>query len=436
MVNGISGQNQNYSAFYRAAVGNAIVNQNDVKNMVNFLNGQPVTVIPEPTISEVALQSLPFAAAIGGIQAFNIWKNNGLSGQELEDFQNARKAGTAKGYNIKETIKNVKAAHPYTQRSEALKSGLDNLKKEYGDILKKHVTPNEARAPFKIGKALDYIPGYKKLRTTGFGQVMGKSGAGWMTALDGGVKLFSEVIPTFQELGFSAGMKQVAKTGTQVIAGGAGWLAGDAIGTVIGTALGTAICPGVGTAVGGFLGRFICGMVGSAVAAKAAKAVTGKNELEKVQEQKMSEITQQIDSNPETKLALAQQALAAAEQILAQEPKNKDALAAKASAEKVIAEYKSSDSRQAQTQMNTQPAPSQLAYAPLFEGIPVVPGFNGVDYDLNIYNQAMSNVSLPAANQSLFFNPAFATQTTSNLFGQPALTQQQTTQQTTQQIAK
>ena len=134
MVNGISGQNQNYSAFYRAAVGNAIVNQNDVKNMVNFLNGQPVTVMPEPTISEITVQTLPFAAAIGGIQAFNTWKNNGLSGQELEDFKNARKAGTAKGYNIKETIKNVRAAHPYTQRSEALKSGLDNLKKEYGYV--------------------------------------------------------------------------------------------------------------------------------------------------------------------------------------------------------------------------------------------------------------------------------------------------------------
>ena len=44
MVNGISNQNPQYAAFYRAAVGNAVVNQNDVTNMVKFLNGQHVTV--------------------------------------------------------------------------------------------------------------------------------------------------------------------------------------------------------------------------------------------------------------------------------------------------------------------------------------------------------------------------------------------------------
>ena len=127
MVNGISGQNQNYSAFYRAAAGNAIVNQNDVKNMVNFLNGQQVSVIPEPSIGEMTLQTLPFAAAFGGIQGFQALRRN--------------------KFNVKNTINNIKLASPYTQRSEALKSGLDNLKKEYGDILKKNVTPNATRAP-------------------------------------------------------------------------------------------------------------------------------------------------------------------------------------------------------------------------------------------------------------------------------------------------
>ena len=101
MVNGISNQNPQYAAFYRAAVGNAVVNQNDVTNMVKFLNGQPVTVLPEPTVGETVVQTLPFAAAIGGVQGFMKFKDN--------------------QYSLKNTINSIKTAHPYTQRSEALK---------------------------------------------------------------------------------------------------------------------------------------------------------------------------------------------------------------------------------------------------------------------------------------------------------------------------
>ena len=164
MVNGISGQNSQYAGFYRAAAGNAIVNQNDVKNMVNFLNGQPVTVYPEPTIGQLTVQTLPFAAAIGGVQGFQALKAN--------------------NYNFKDTISKIKAAHPYTQRSEALKSGLDNIKREYGEIFKKNVTANQSRAPFGLSKLLDKIPGYTKLRNSGIGKAMGKSGAGWMMVFD------------------------------------------------------------------------------------------------------------------------------------------------------------------------------------------------------------------------------------------------------------
>lgn len=399
MVNGISGQNNQYAAFYRAAAGNAVVHRNDIENMVKFLNGQPLTVIPEPTVGEAVVGTLPFAGAYGAIQGFNTWKNNGLTGTELEAFKNAKKAGLAKGFNISETIKNVKAAHPYTQRNEALKSGLDNIRKEYGEIFKKNVTPNEARVPFGISKLLDRIPGYTKLRSTGIGKAMGKSGAGWMAVLDAAGKTFSDVIPTFQQLGFGAGMKQIAKSGTQVAAGAAGWVAGDAIGTAVGTAIGTAICPGIGTAIGGFLGKFLGGVIGSAVAGKAAKAITGKNELEKLQAKQLTEATQQIEADPQTKLALAQQAYQAAEEILAQDPQNKDALAAKASAQKVIEEYQASEiaAQQAASQ-NTQQQAAQQNIFNTMGGVPVVPGFNGAGYDMNIYQQSMANASMPAFN--------------------------------------
>ena len=430
MVNGISGQNSNYSAFYRAAAGNAIVNQNDVKNMVNFLNGQPITVIPEPSIGEMTLQTLPFAAAFGGVQAFSTWKNNGLDGKALEAFKEAKKNGTAKGYNLKETIKNIKTTYPYTQRNEALKSGLDNLKKEYGEILKNNVTPNESRAPFGIYKLLDKIPGYTKLRSTGIGKAMGKSGAGWMLVFDTVGKTLSDIVPTFQQLGFSSGMKQIAKSGTQIIAGGAGWLAGDALGTALGTAIGTAICPGIGTAIGGFFGKFLGGVVGSAIAGKAAKAITGKNELEQAQEQQMEQITQQVDSDPNTKLALAQETLAAAEEILAQDPNNQNAQTAKKSAEKVINELHANIQQPAQqTTTQQQGAQNNVFQQTTMNGIPVVPGFNGIDYDMNIYRSAMANAAMPMGNQPML-NPLMYNQAGANIFNQPVVTQEQTTQTT------
>ena len=406
MVNGISGQNPNYSAFYRAAAGNAVVNQNDVKNMVNFLNGQPVTM-PEPTVAEITVQTLPFAAAFGGIQGFQALRRN--------------------NFDVKQTINNIKAASPYTQRSEALKSGLDNIKREYGDVLKKNVTPNATRAPFGLSKLLDKVPGYTKLRSTGIGKAMGKSGAGWMMVFDAVGKTMADVVPTFQQLGFSAGMKQVAKSGTQVVAGGAGWLAGDAVGT----AIGTAICPGIGTAIGGFLGKFLGGVVGSAVASKAAKAVTGKNELEKVQEQQMAAVTQQVENDPNTKLALAQQTLEAANQILAQDPNNQDALAAKASAEKVINELQASVQQPVDQQTVQQPA-VQNGFMTTMSGVPVVPGFNGVDYDMNVYTAAMANASMPSA-----FNPiAAANQYMVNPFGAQTVAQQTAAQTTAQQTTQ
>ena len=79
-----------------------------------------------------------------------------------------------------------------------------------------------------LGKALDLIPGYKKLRATGFGQLMGRSGAGWMLAIDGTLRVFTEIAPTFKELGTAAGMKQIGKSAASVAAGAAGWTAGEA----------------------------------------------------------------------------------------------------------------------------------------------------------------------------------------------------------------
>ena len=199
-------------------------------------------------------------------------------------------------------------------------------------------------------------------------------------------------------------MKQIAKTGTEVGVGAVGWLAGDALGMSVGAAIGTAICPGVGTAIGGFLGRFIGGAIGGAVAAKTAKAITGKSEIELAKEKALKETTAQVENDPATKLVLAQEALKQAESILAEDPKNEEALIAKATAEKIILDAQAA--QQVQTAQTTQNVEQQInknnsnISTGVFNGVPVVPGFNGYNYDMNQYKQAAGSASLLNANSA------------------------------------
>lgn len=405
MMNSVSGYNYNpYPAAYRAASGAVVLNKNEIQNLIKFTNGEPIATVQEPGVLETAVGVLPFAGIMGGFQGIGALKNNGLSGQELENFKAARKAGTAKGWNFSETIKNVKKQYPYT-RGQAVNAGRDFLNREYGDFFKSRTTPNEARLPFGMGKLMDKIPGYARLRETGFGKAMGRSGAGFMAVMDGTIKTFTDVVPAFQQLGFKSGMKQIAKTGTEVGVGAVGWLAGDALGMSVGAAIGTAICPGVGTAIGGFLGRFIGGAIGGAVAAKTAKAITGKSEIELAKENAIKETTAQIQNDENSKIALAQKSLEEANKILAQDPNNQDAIIAKGTATKILNEYKAREQEQQATQeQQTTQSNSNVGYSAIpFRGIPIVPGFNGYNYDMNQYKNARLFSS--AFNNANAYNP-------------------------------
>lgn len=409
MMNSVSGYNYNpYPAAYRAASGAVVLNKNEIQNLIKFTNGERIATVQEPGVVETAVGVLPFAGIMGGFQGIGALKNNGLSGQELEFFKIAKKTGIAKGWNFSETIKNVKKQYPYT-RGQAINAGRDFLNREYGDFFKSRTTPNEARLPFGMGKLMDKIPGYARLRETGFGKAMGRSGSGFMAIMDGTIKTFTDVVPAFQQLGFKSGMKQIAKTGTEVGVGAVGWLAGDALGMSVGAAIGTAICPGVGTAIGGFLGRFIGGAIGGAVAAKTAKAITGKSEIELAKENALKETTEQIQNDENSKLALAKNSLEKANKILAQDANNQDALIAKETATKILKEYESAQkelqAQQAtQNQANTENINTNQSQIP-FNGIPVVPGFNGYDYDMNQYKNAMLFSS--AINNATAYKPFF-----------------------------
>lgn len=396
MVNGVSNYSNNTSAFYRAAVGSAVLNKNNVENLIRYNNGMPINSNYDPSIAETAVGTLPFLGIFGGIQGTIALKNN--------------------GWSLKNTINAVNSASPYTARSQALTAGIETVKKNYGDILKKTVAVDPKRG--WLGKLLDKIPGYSKLRSSGFGQAMGKSGAGWMAVIDGVMETFTQVMPAFQ-IGAKEGFKQIGKSAVKVIAGAGGWLAGDAIGKGIGAAIGTAICPGIGTAIGTFVGGFIGGMVGSAAAGKVAKAVTGKSEVEIAQDKQISEVAQQANADETTKITLAQQTLEKANEALAQNPNDKEAQIARDSAEKILAEavqkenelINQQQANQLQQQQTTYPQQNGLMTTP-FGNIPVVPGFNGFGYDMNILQQAQANASTPMMNinNQALQNPFMTTQ--------------------------
>lgn len=114
------------------------------------------------------------------------------------------------------------------------------------------------------------------------------SGASVMLIFSGIIETFTEVVPTFKELGVGKGIKQTLKSGLKVVGDTIGYVLGQQAGVAAGTAIGTAIFPGVGTAIGAVCG-VIGGMLGSFVAGKATKSITGPTEREiaKQQERKL-----------------------------------------------------------------------------------------------------------------------------------------------------
>lgn len=134
--------------------------------------------------------------------------------------------------------------------------------------------------------------------------IMKKGGAGPWAVLQGGMELFTQVIPSFTKLGFGSGLKQLFKSTVKTAASVAGWVGGEMVGTSIGAAVGTVLCPipVVGTALGAIVGGAIGlagGLAGSWLAGKVADKVVGKNELELDEERKTQQQAQTAAQNPE-----------------------------------------------------------------------------------------------------------------------------------------
>ncbi len=160
------------------------------------------------------------------------------------------------------------------------------------------VTEVTSQSSGKIAKLMSKLPGGAKIagKLGGFGKFMKSSGAGIMLAFSGIFEFMTEVKPTFEELGFKKGMKQLGKSSIKVVGDTVGYVAGQQIGTAIGSAIGTALFPGVGTAVGSVVG-FGCGILGSFVTGKITKPIVGKTEREIAKEQQQANDANSIANN-------------------------------------------------------------------------------------------------------------------------------------------
>lgn len=135
-------------------------------------------------------------------------------------------------------------------------------------------------------------------------------GNGWFAAISGAIELFTQVIPSFTQLGAGSGMKQLGKSTAKVGASVGGWVGGMAVGAAIGSVL-----PGAGTVIGGAIGA-ICGIIGGCLgswgATKLTEEIVGKDELELAKEKQAKLLAEEASKNPET----AQQLLMAANEKL------------------------------------------------------------------------------------------------------------------------
>ena len=134
----------------------------------------------------------------------------------------------------------------------------------------------------------------------------------FMLVMQGGVETFTNVVPTFKQLGFKKGMKQLGKSAVKTVGSVAGWVAGSVagskLGSVIGAAVGNSKVGAVIGAVAGKVGSYAVGTIGQHYAEKGIEKVLGKSELEKAREEQALMIAQEAQNNPEVFDLLVQQA--------------------------------------------------------------------------------------------------------------------------------
>ena len=134
----------------------------------------------------------------------------------------------------------------------------------------------------------------------------------FMLVLEGGMETFTNVIPTFKQLGFKKGMKQLGRSAVKTVSSVAGWVAGSVLGSKLGSIVGAAVgnnkAGAVIGAIAGKVGSYAVGTIGQHYATRGVEKVLGKSELEQAKEQDAVKIAQAAQEDPEVFNALVEQA--------------------------------------------------------------------------------------------------------------------------------
>lgn len=312
MVNSVNSFNFNIAQQSKKAVTNA--SQKDVTTVLKYINNETVSQAADTFGSNIK-STVGSAALFEGLPLVKYLKNcKKLSGSVISDgmrtlgesnsaaLQNLLKGQGKLTERIANFIKTSNssnkiyaelksAAKLQTKASSAAAKAAEISEKLLANPESKHLSKLAEKAAAKAetaaAKAAATSTGTTVASTAAksagkfgkIGKFMKNSGAGFMLAFSGIIEGVTEVIPTFKELGFQKGIKQLGKSAVKVAGDTFGFIAGQQAGVAAGTAIGTAICPGIGTAVGAVCG-FVGGMLGSWAMGKVTKAVTGKSERE------------------------------------------------------------------------------------------------------------------------------------------------------------
>lgn len=134
----------------------------------------------------------------------------------------------------------------------------------------------------------------------------------FMLVLEGGMETVTNVIPTFKQLGFKKGMKQLGRSAAKTVSSVAGWVlgsvAGSKLGNVLGAAIGNNKAGAVIGAIAGKVGSYAVGTIGQHYAVRGVEKVLGKSELEQAKEQDAVKLAQAAQTDEEVFNAIIEQA--------------------------------------------------------------------------------------------------------------------------------
>ena len=339
MINGISTSTNTYAL-------------KDLVNLAKYATGVPLTDEDKKlTISQVASYPAMMCTYEGlswvkdnfgkykqafsivtnhGKEAYNILKNSGVKGvlrtsdakeilASIPKAEQLNKLSSATQDLYKNAQKFAEMAKSNPANKDAIKQAASFIAqadaKTYAEISK-----NSTGFFSKIGKTLGLTkltqaskdlaaksPLYKKCV-----DAYNNEAGSFMLAIQGGVELAVNVVPTFKKLGVKKGFKQLGRSIGGVFTSVAGWIAGSAVGTKIGQVIGAAVgntkVGAVIGAVAGKVGSYALGTIGEHLASKATTKVLGKSELEKAKEEEAVKIAELAQQDPEVFDALIQQA--------------------------------------------------------------------------------------------------------------------------------